>query len=155
MFSLPKDAFLQEVLSSLEIPLETRRELTEDEQEAFYATAFDLYSAGKYRDAQVLFTKIAISNPYDPRFWRGLASCRQMLQQYKEALHAWCFVALFDDKDPLAHFHAAECMLSLRDYKEALKALSQAEILLDGKDPALQGRIDALKQIHGEISHEY
>jgi type III secretion system low calcium response chaperone LcrH/SycD len=147
MFSL-SDPFLQEVFSSLGITPEEKKAMSEEEQEEMYGSAYDYYSIGRYSEAECLFVQLLLSHPYEPRFWRGLASSRQMQQRFKEALHAWCLVALLEETDAFAHYHAAECMASLGEKEEAMKALAMAESLA-GQDKALQIKIDALRKSAG------
>lgn len=148
MFPFPKDTLLQEVLASLDFPNDEKEQLSQDEIESLYSYAFSLYEAARYKQAEALFTKLVLSSPFEPRFWRGLASSRQLNQNYKEALHAWCLVCLLEEKDASSHFHAAECMISLGEKEEAMKALIVAEGLLNKEDDSLKKQIAVLKELH-------
>lgn len=97
------------------------------EQDIIYGSGFGLYEKGNYLEASELFTQLLLENPYDIRYWRGLAAARQMEKNYEMALNAWALVAILEDKDPLPHYHAAECLLSMGDKDEAQKALLAAE----------------------------
>lgn len=98
------------------------------DETAAYSYAFSLYQGGNYTQATTLFSELVLLNPFDEKLWRGLASSRQMSQEYEAALQAWALVALLQESDPLPHFHAAECYLSLHDTEEAMKALDVAEM---------------------------
>ena len=104
------------------------------ELEILYRAAYGMYEVGDYEKGAELFTKLCLNDPFDIRFWKGLASCRQMLKECKAALHAWGVVALLGNHPPAAHFHAAECYLSMGDVEEAKKALRLAKLHLDRKD---------------------
>ncbi len=118
-----------------------------EEQDHLYAVGFGSYSQGNYAQASSLFTTLVTANPFDERFWRGLASSKQMEKKYQEALRAWSLVALLCDKDPLPHFHAAECLMSLDEKSDALKALKMAqELSLTNGD--LQTKIELLREVN-------
>ncbi len=120
-----------------------------EEQKTLQLSAISFYQQKNYSLAEPLFTQLCISNPFEESFWRGLASSLQMLSKCKEALQAWCIVALLQDNDPLPHFHAAECFFILKEKEETRKALLQAEKRLEGsKDPeTLKNNIALLKNL--------
>lgn len=112
------------------------KQWNEQEQRTLYLSAFTYYQQKSYALAEPLFTQLCLCNPFEESFWRGLASSLQMLDKWKEALHAWCIVALLKDTDPTPHFHAAECFYLLKEKEETKKALVQAEKRLEGaKNP--------------------
>jgi type III secretion system low calcium response chaperone LcrH/SycD len=119
------------------------------EEENIYSLAYGSYASGNFSQASALFTSLALTNPLEERYWRGLASSKQMETRYEEALKAWSVTALLDSSDPLPHFHAAECLTSLKDKEEALKALTMAESLVNGATE-LQEKIQVLKMINSE-----
>ena len=118
------------------------------EQEDLYAAAYQCYEIGNYSVAAQYFTKLVLCNPLEEKFWRGLASSKQMAQEYLAAVHAWGSSAFLTGDDPLPHFHAAECFFSLNDKKQAFLALHAAEKLLQPEDNALKAKIEILKQVH-------
>jgi len=140
-------AFEQQVAEILGLSTEGISPIPLAEERSFYATAFGLYERGDYEGAAQLFTQLVLTDPYSPHYWQGLASCKQMSQDYKAALHAWGVLALLREEDPLPHFHAAECLLSLEEKEEALKALDAA-LQFAGKNALLEEKIDLLKAIH-------
>ncbi len=140
-------AFQQEIADILGLSNSEISALPLDQERPFYATAFGLYEKGDYRGAAQLFTQLVLTDPYSEHYWRGLASSKQMAQDYLAAVHAWAMLALLKEKDPLPHFHAAECFLSLDEKEEALKALDAA-LELTGKNEHLREKINLLKTIH-------
>ena len=128
---LPDDELLQKILAPMEPVLKTFHKLNPEEKEAFYAAAYGFYQTGDYEKSEQFFTHLVLNDPFDKRFWKGVASSRQMQKKYQEALHSWSVLCLFDPKNPLPHFHAAECLLSLNQYEEAEKALNCSERLID------------------------
>jgi type III secretion system low calcium response chaperone LcrH/SycD len=97
------------------------------ERETLYAAAFGKYEIGEYAEASDFFTHLILHEPYDPRFWKGLAAAHQMQKEYRAALHAWAVHALLSKHSSDSHFHAAECYLSLGEIEEAKKALHLAD----------------------------
>lgn len=115
------------------------------EEEIAYQKAFKLYEEGCYKDASSVFFTLALKDPLEECYWRGLASSRQMERKFEAALHAWAIVAILVSKDAWPHFHAAECLFALRDTFEAKKALLLAEEKLKETDP-LYEKIQSLKE---------
>jgi type III secretion system low calcium response chaperone LcrH/SycD len=120
-------------------------------EEEIYRTCCALYEDGCYKDAASLFTQLALKDPLEEAYWRGLASSKQMAGRYEEALHAWSVVALLEEKDATPHFHAAECFFALRDPNEGKKALLLAEERLKDTD-RLHQKIQFLREYHAAQS---
>ena len=115
------------------------------ERETLYRTAFCAYEGGDYAQASMVFTELVLDEPFEERYWRGMAASRQMEQKYPESLHAWALVALLAGQDPIPHFHAAECLISLGDREDALRALKAAEDRV-GNNTELEQKIQVLRQ---------
>lgn len=143
---LPNDELLQKILAPMAPALKTLRKLDPQQKEAVYAMAYGLYQTGDYEKSEQFFIHLVLNDPFDKRFWKGVASARQMQKKYQEALHSWSILCFFDEKDPLPHFHASECLFSLQQPEEALKALNCSERLLDPDHP-LKEKITQLKQL--------
>ncbi len=122
--------------------------LSLQERETVYAAAYGMYEVGDYERSAGLFTQLILNEPFELRFWKGLASSRQMNREYKAALHAWSIVCLMGGQQPISHFHAAECYLSIGELKEAAKALQCAQFFLPDSDP-LSSKIEELKKVVG------
>jgi len=121
-----------------------RKPLNQKDREIVYAAAFGLYEGGDYEQSSLFFTKLVLEDPFEIRFWKGLASSHQMLRNYQEALHAWGIVCILGNHDSIAHFHAAECYLSMNELQEAKKALQCAEKSLTEKSSLFE-KIQLLK----------
>ncbi|PWU14050.1 MAG: hypothetical protein C5B45_05085 [Chlamydiae bacterium] len=122
--------------------------LTTNEKKELYRTGSALYSSGEYRKASYLFSYLALSDPLISCSWYGLASCKQLLEEYPAAIKAWNVVCKLQPQDPFGYFHTAECYFSIQEEKEALQKLDKAEKLCN-ENPLLQNRIQILKSIHG------
>ncbi|NGX39069.1 MAG: Chaperone protein IpgC [Chlamydiae bacterium] len=130
------------------IPLESSP-MDQKKIETLYSIAYDMYERGDYSKASDLFTQLVLRQPYVPRFWKGLASCRQMQKEYKRALHAWASLALLEGTSPHPHYHAAECYLSLGEKVEARKAFQCALTHLKQEDPFYNRAQTFLERIDG------
>jgi type III secretion system low calcium response chaperone LcrH/SycD len=140
--------YLQKAALKLE-SASTQKKWDLEEQKTLQLSAITFYQQKNYALAEPLFTQLCMSNPFEASFWRGLASSLQMLTKWKEALQAWCIVALLQDNDPLPHFHAAECFFLLKEKEETKKAILQAEKRVEAaKDPeSLKNNITMLKTL--------
>jgi type III secretion system low calcium response chaperone LcrH/SycD len=121
---------------------------SEGDLDTLYATAHQCYETGDFKKAADVFTVLAKAEPFEPNYWRGLASSQQMQKRYQEALHAWGVVAILREQDPWVHFHAAECMISQGETKEAAKALDLAEAYCQTGDIDLKNKIALLKTLY-------
>lgn len=164
--------FFQNIIDKFGIPKKKVPLLTETRQHLIYAASHGLYNQGDYKKAEDLFTQLIISDPYSGKYWKGIASCKQMQKKFEEALYAWSVCALIADPDPFPHFHAAECLISLEKYEEALKALLHVEtccleitshqvlkkrviILKELIQKALQESMESLETSVGEMAYAY
>lgn len=126
--------------------------LTLKERETVYAAGYGMYDVGDYEKAADLFTQLILNDPYEIRFWKALASSRQMQKQHQAALHAWSIVCLLGGHPPISHFHAAECYISLGELKEAEKALECAKLHLKNGPDGLCQKIEELKKVVASAS---
>lgn len=141
-------AKIADLLQPYKKNLQELKKLTTDEKKELYKIGSALYSSGEYRKASYLFSYLVLSDPLISCSWYGLASCRQLLEEYPAAIEAWNVVCKLQPQNPLCYFHAAECCLSIQEKKEALQKLDKAEKLCN-KNPLLQNRIQTLKSTHG------
>lgn len=125
-------------------------DLSSEEQEVAYHFGYQLYQAGDYVKASDLFTRLVLCSPFENRFWKGLASSRQMHKNYPAALHAWSIYCLLSGEEPTGHFHAAECLLSSGDVAGAREALQAAEKYANASCPL---PFEALKMCLAERAH--
>ena len=114
--------FAEQIATLLDEPQE--KVVDVEEQAHLYTLGFHFYEGGDYQNAAQSFTKLILSNPFGEKYWRGLASSRQMQKDFLAAVHAWSIVVLLAENDPIPHFHAAECLLSLNEKEDAFKALN-------------------------------
>ena len=124
--------------------------LTQENMEAIYAVAFNLYSAAKYEQAHSLFQYLCMLLPYEKKYWLGLGACRQMRKEYQSAVDAYCLACALDPSDPNAPLHAGECLLSLGNAEGADKSFEMA-VEFAGKDPAYTRAKDRAQSLRSLI----
>ena len=96
------------------IPLSVVKGYTDDEIEAAYNVAYNLYQQRKYKDAEKVFTFLMLHEHMDSRFSFGLGGCYQAMGDYEKAIHIYSCAALVDATNPLPAFHACECYMAMK-----------------------------------------
>jgi type III secretion system low calcium response chaperone LcrH/SycD len=110
--------------------------LDQENLEAGYGLAFNLYNAGNFKDAETLFSGLCLYEHNDERFWMGLAGSRQALGNYAGAIDAYgmaCYASALNDPAPTVH--AGLCYLQLGD-RENARALFDAALELGKAEDA-------------------
>lgn len=102
------------------------KDITRDELEAVYHIAYQTYASGDYQQAAPIFRFLCFLDHLEFKYWLGLGSCRQMLEQYDDAIEAYTFAMFLDCDDPRPPFHAAECHLALGNREAAISGLTAA-----------------------------
>lgn len=115
--------------------------------ELLYSISYAHYEQGNYPKAISLFSQLVTEDPSEERFWRGLASARQMAGLYEEATYAWGFAAVLANNDPLPHFHAAECLITVGKNGDAKRALEMADERCGSDSEQLKQRIATLREV--------
>ena len=104
--------------------------------ENLYALAYNLYTSGNHKDAEVVFQSLCLYNHKDVRFWMGLAGSRQANGNLKGAVDAYAMagtVGLL--KDPLPFLYAARCYIQLGEKENAIATLKGLAELGDENNP--------------------
>ena len=95
--------------------------------EAGYTLAYNLFSAGKYHDAETMFRGLCQYDDFNPRNWVGLGCCLEKRASYREA--AFCFAHAADlgyPLNPKPLFLLAQCLCAIKDMESARKVLDIA-----------------------------
>jgi len=93
-----------------------------------YHLAHKFYLCNQFKEAETFFLRLVLARPLEKSYWQGLASCRQMVENYQEALVAWAMASSLDKNEPTYLLFAAECLVYLDQKEEAaplLKDLSE------------------------------
>jgi len=120
----------QEIVQSVvmgETTLQEVKGFSDEQMEAIYSVAYNLYHAGKYADAVQVFSWLGIFNPFVSKYWVGLGASLQMVKDFEKALNAYAVAAITSTpEDPVPHIHAGECYLGMGNVEEAMKAFRMA-----------------------------
>ena len=101
-------------------------EITDQEMEAAYATAFGLVDQGQFVEAEKLFIMLCRLDHYSGRYWLGLGVCRQQLKKHEEAVKALSMAGILDLENPIPALRAAESHLALGNLNEAESGIAAA-----------------------------
>ncbi|BDV01937.1 hypothetical protein TDMWS_20220 [Thermodesulfomicrobium sp. WS] len=128
---------LQDIVAAVvkgETTLQEVKGFSDEQMEAIYSVAYNLYQAGKYGDAVQVFSWLGMFNPFVSKYWLGLGASLQMAKDFEKALNAYAVASVTSSpKDPVPHLHAAECYLGMGNIGEAMKALQMAVDFSTGK----------------------
>ena len=113
------------------IPLSAVKGFDDDEIEAVYNVAYNLYQQRQYGKAEQLFTFLTVHEHTDSRFSLGLGGCYQLAEKYQQAITAYSCAALVDATNPMPAFHACECYMALADWENARKAIVAIEMICE------------------------
>lgn len=100
--------------------------MSEQELEAVYTVAYNLYGQNRNAEAEKLFRFLCLYGHLDKRFWMGLGACLQQQQKYEEAVQAYSYMAILDVENPYPPLHAAYCYLALNDFEKAESGIEAA-----------------------------
>jgi type III secretion system low calcium response chaperone LcrH/SycD len=103
----------------LEMPLAG---LTKREQEVLYIAAHGYYTQRRYRDATIIFLRLANENKAEPRYFKGIAACYQMQGDHANAASYYAYAYILNVKDPSPLCHIAQCLRALGHLEEAREA---------------------------------
>lgn len=107
-------------------------ELSSDEAESIYAVAYDHYEKEEWDKSIAAFSTLIQLNPYEPKYWMGIAAVMQMKKDYEEAIAAYQLVLSFDERHIQAHFGSAQCFYvqgqieKCKEHLEKVKSLSES-----------------------------
>ena len=110
--------------------------VTKEQTEGLYALAYNLYTAGNFKDAGTVFQALCLYDHKDARFWMGLAGCRQAQGDLKGAIDAYSMAGTVQLlENPVPFLYAARCYIKLGDKENAIGAINGLLTLGDEKNP--------------------
>lgn len=117
--------------------------------EMIYSYASELYTAGKYQDANALFFFLAQLKPTDPRFLFGCAASFHKVKRFSEAATYYLMASTIDPGNPYPFYHAADCFLQANQPQAAIVLLEKAIIITEGSSQfeKLQQQALALREV--------
>ncbi|KIC70993.1 putative regulatory protein lcrH and chaperone sycD [Candidatus Protochlamydia amoebophila] len=98
-------------------------DLDPEKMTKLYSRAYQLYTAGKFQNAQAIFSLLALVEYNEFNFIYGWASCCLMLKEYEKAAEGYIRCGMLDLKNPLPYFYAADCYLNKQERVSACIAL--------------------------------
>lgn len=118
-------------------PLKEGLDISDEILDIFYGHAYNLYQAGKYRQALRIFSFLRQLNEADPRYSMALAACYHYLGEYNNAIVNYYFCKEVDFFNPVPSFHLYDCYMKLDKPKAALEALADV-VARCGDEPKYQ-----------------
>ena len=110
--------------------------VSKDHLEGLYALAYNLYTAGNFKDAGTVFQALCLYDHKDSRFWMGLGGCRQAQSDFKGAIDAYSMAGTVQLlENPVPFLYAARCYIKLGDRENAIGAINGLLTLGDEKNP--------------------
>lgn len=125
---------LKNMISNGKIPSGKDLGVTPEILSSFYAFAYRLYTAGKYKDSLALFAWLGLIDDLNPVYPFGMASSYHMLKEYDKAIKYYLATFALDVDSPLPFFHAADCYIKLNKPDYALFCIEHV-IGLSGDTP--------------------
>jgi type III secretion system low calcium response chaperone LcrH/SycD len=99
--------------------LSEAKDFSDDEMEAIYTLAYNLYQQENFENSEKIFAFLCFNNHLDLRSWMGLAATRQALKQFKLAIDAYSYAAMLKHDNPVPPFQAGLCYMALGQYDDA------------------------------------
>jgi type III secretion system low calcium response chaperone LcrH/SycD len=115
-----------------------------------YTLAYALYQEKNYREALPYFRLLAQKAPFEPKFWKSLGGCLQMLKDYESALNSYTTAQILNQQniDPYLYVYAADCYFSLNQIKEGLATLDKAlEASKKQKEPRIRAHVKLMREL--------
>ncbi len=94
-----------------------------------YQVAYQLYQNKHYLEALPLFRMLVIWQLNEKKYWKGMAACSQMTNEWEEALFCYKIAISLAPEDLDLFIHASDCCFSLGAVLEGLNFLDQAKQL--------------------------
>ena len=106
---------------------------TDEEFDALYTLAYNLYNQGKYGEALNAFGFLLMHDQLERKYYKAFGSCQQMLRRYPEAIRNYSAAAMLDPMDPEPTFHTAECLVAMNMPDDARDALKFVVAITEGE----------------------
>lgn len=127
----------------------------EEKIKEMYALAYFLYGQKHYFDASHLFRLLTVARPSEPKYWKGLGACLQMLKAYEEALNCYASAQMLyrRETDPYLYLHTADCYIAIKEVKSAFKALDAAHTRAEAvKDKRVLQHVKLMREMWSKTS---
>ena len=126
-------------------------DLSDDELEAAYASAFNLIDQGKATDAEKLFRLLLTLDHHDHRFWMGLGVSLQLQKKFRLANATYAHLYTLDYENCVPPLRSAECLMNLGEYQYAEGAAIAAEAAAERQPDRFKTELASARMILAEI----
>ena len=109
--------------------------------EQIYTYGYNLFQAGKYREALPVFSFLRQIDILDTRYPFCIAACHHYLKEYNEAAANYIICGYIHYDEPVSRFHLYDCFMKLNQPMSALRAILECINMCD-QDP----KYDVLKE---------
>lgn len=130
------------------IPLYKSMGIDEDFMKFLYATAYQMYQSGKFKEACANFQILATYDPTDPKYVLGQGLCYQQLRKYPNAINAFVQCGTMNSSDPYPYWHIYECFEELHEPWGSCSALAAVIQICDQTNeyPELRSKAEIAMQ---------
>lgn len=123
--------------------------LSEENMEAFYTLAYQMYKQGEIATARKLFQLLIFIDPSQPKYHYAQGVLYHKAHDYMDA--AKCFLTagtIGKEPYPLAFFHASDCYIQLNDLPSAIITLAHCieNCGEDAQHTTLKKKCEVLKE---------
>lgn len=105
--------------------------------EKIYFHAYNLFQAGKYKEALVIFELLSNLDSADIRYCFAAAACHHYLKDYLKAAGKYIECTSLDPVNPIPYFHLYDCFMHTDHLMSAFVAINQM-INIIGDNPDYQ-----------------
>lgn len=126
--------FLKEAMIKIEKDQISPREAlgwTPEMIEVIYNHGYQLFYAGKYKEAIPVFSTLRELEPADPRYSFAIAACYHRDKDYLDAAANYILSHSLDPLEPLSCFYLYDCFMKANHPISALGAIQEALILAE------------------------
>jgi type III secretion system low calcium response chaperone LcrH/SycD len=131
------------------------KRFTDAELGSVHAIAYNLYTQGRFAEAERYFGFLSFYRPLDCRYLVSIGSCRQMQKNFSGAIESYSLATLLEPENPEPSLHVAECLLGLGEAEAARETLHMVANLcrLKGGHADVAARAEALQSLLGQKKH--
>jgi type III secretion system low calcium response chaperone LcrH/SycD len=122
--------------------------ISDEELEAVYAVAHNLFTTGRHEDAENAFRLLCFLDHLNKKFWLGLGACRRARKDYRGAIDAFGLAGVLDLHDARAALQSGECHILLGNKSAAMSAYNA--VLKYSTDAASRTRAEMMLKTLGE-----
>lgn len=113
----------ERALSLTEGILPNKLRASDAQYEELYLRAYNLYQAGRYKEAKAYLSLLVMGKPQEPRYLSALAAAHHMLKEYQNAITLYTLCYIMNPENVKVQYHVADCWMQLNELPNAWIAL--------------------------------